>query len=165
MGSIERKQRLDYRNPMGYKVDYIVPQRVMVTYLYGYIEADDYNAIQERSFGLMDAGVAPIHTISVVDPHIRYARDLKTLVSMMKGLDRLHEKAGWLIQVSDNSMHRFISAWALQVVYKNMRFNTLDSFEAALRFLHDRDSTLADMDIPALLADYAAWKPVVDERS
>ncbi len=150
---------------MPHKTDYFIPQRVMITYLYGTVEAEDYTAIQETSFRLFDGGIAPIHTISVVDPHIKYGRDLKTIVTMMKGLDRLHEKAGWLIQVTESSMHRFISTWTLQIVYKNVRFQTVESVEAALTFLHDRDSTLADMNINALLADYAVWKPVVTEHS
>ncbi len=114
-----------------------------------------------RTCRLMDLGTAPIHVISIMDPQIQYARNLQTIVAMMKGTDELHPHSGWIVQVTQQSLHRFVSTWTIQLVYKNVRFHPVDTLSTALHFLKDRDVTLAALDIEAVLADYAAWKPIL----
>lgn len=143
---------------MGYKIDYLVPQRVLIYLLHGTMETVDIQNIQTNSFRLMDEGVAPIHTISVIDPHIKYAISLPTAVSKMKSLDSLHPNAGWLVQVSDQAIHRYMSTWSMQIVYKNARVHAVKTLREAVQFLIDRDSTLSALNVEALVSQYEAWK-------
>lgn len=146
---------------MAYKTDYLIPKRILLNYLYGTMDKGDFERLREDSFRLMDLGTAPIHVLSIMDPQIQYARNLQTIVAMMKGTDELHPHSGWIVQVTQQSLHRFVSTWTIQLVYKNVRFHPVDTLNTALQFLKDRDVTLAALDVDAVLADYAAWKPIL----
>lgn len=145
---------------MAYKIDYLVPQRVLTLLAYGTVEAVDFETLHLDSFRLIDEGSAPVHTISLIDPQTKYEKNLTTLIEMLKGPAKLHPDAGWVVQVSEQPVHRFIANLTFQAVYKNARFHTVKSLREALEFLVDRDTTLAGLDIEAALVQYAAWQAV-----
>ena len=144
---------------MAYKVGYLFPQRILATYLYDTMEASDFYAVAQDSYQMMETGRAPVHTLSIIDPHIKYPRDLKTIAVMIKSAGLPHPNVGWIVQVTDHTLHRFIGSWSVQLVVKNVRYHAVANLTEAVYFLKDRDQTLAALDLDTLHAQYALWKP------
>lgn len=145
---------------MAYKIGYLFPQRILATYLYDTLAEADFLALAQDSYQMMETGDAPVHTLSLIDPGVKYPRDLKSIAAMIKSAGTPHPKVGWVVQVSDHTLHRFVGSWSVQLVVKNIRYHAVTDLTAALHFLKDRDVTLAGVDVATVRNTYAAWKPV-----
>lgn len=148
---------------MAYKIGYVYPQRIMVTYLYDSIEAEDFVSLTKESFAMMETGTALVHTLSIIAPHTKHPRNPQTIAGLMRSAGNPHPKVGWVIQVTANALHRFVGTWSVQLVVKNARYHAVETPRQALCFLKDRDTTLESLDVDAVLDYFETWKPVTPE--
>jgi hypothetical protein len=128
---------------MTYRVDWLIPQRVVVIEINGDYTAQDLNesTLQVRD-QFLDTGVAPVHLIC----DVRHITSYPTQIFVIKQASEIylrHPNMGRLVLVGfDNPLMRFIANAVSQTM--RARFQQANSVEEAVQGLKAMDETLAD---------------------
>lgn len=126
---------------MPYKLDWIVPQRVLFGRMWGDPIPDEIRAFSLAIDREVAAGQPPVHVIIDVTAVKRTPVKLNELNSYLSR-DNL-AFFGWFIVVSGDPVGRFLGATVIQLVGLHTR--VFPDSAAAFRFLSSIDSTLPDL--------------------
>ncbi|MDX2162047.1 MAG: hypothetical protein SF162_12030 [bacterium] len=143
---------------MAYQLRWLVPNRIITLYMYDELKAEEFRQMTLTTLEMMEQGTAPIHTLSIVAPDAVYPKSPQAILSMIKSVNYIHPNTGWVMQISQNPVQRFVASMIAQGM-GNVRFATAHTVADALIFLKDRDVTLSDIDTAALAAVYERMKP------
>lgn len=147
---------------MGHKVDFIIPNRVLVIYMYDALALNDFQKIAEATFAALDtAEGSPIHNITYIEPNTDYPKTPETISSIVKsvGGGKSHPKTGWVITVSSSPIVRFVATVSAQMFMTGtMRYAATQSLEEALTYLKARDAGLSEMDVQATASAFESWR-------
>lgn len=126
---------------MPYKLDWIVPERVLLGRLWGDLQPEEIRRLAPGIHEEAARGQAPVYVI--VDT-IRVSHTPISMRELNSFLNRDDDKkTGLFILISENRIARFMGAVIMQLIGLNMRiFNDRPS---AFRFLNEIDSTLPDL--------------------
>ncbi|MFN8527416.1 MAG: hypothetical protein U0670_02250 [Anaerolineae bacterium] len=150
---------------MPFKVGWLIPARVVFVYSHGEITMDDYQYVTPIGAKYVDEGEAPVHTFTDSRDVKSMPRKVQEVIAMMRSMGSSSEKAGWIIHITPNSLHRFGGALVAQWFVKSGRFHAVTSPREGLMFLKERDSRLSDMDVDAVEAAYEAQRSAIRETS
>lgn len=143
---------------MPFKVEWVIPARVYSIYAYDNVTIEDYQHITPIAVQHSEAGEAPVHTISDSRDVTSTPSRPQEIRAMMRSMGTASEKAGWVIQVTPNPIHRFVGSLLAQWFVKSTRFHAATTFREALIFLKERDAGLSAVNLDEIEAAYEAWR-------
>ncbi|MDX2162048.1 MAG: hypothetical protein SF162_12035 [bacterium] len=135
---------------MPYKVEWLVPQRVITIYFYGKLVLEDFTAVATHTIAMMEDGIAPIHTLSVVDEVAEYPKSASAIIAMIRAGGSPHPNTGWVVQVTHSPVQRFMGAMMTHLFVGSLRYATAPTLGEAIQYLQERDPSLAALDPIAL---------------
>jgi hypothetical protein len=125
-------------------VEWLIPQRVIISHLSGVIRLQDVETLLAQQQKFVAEGTPLVHHISdglqIKSIEIR----LKTFQLLMKGVP-MSEKFGWHIDVTNNPVTRMTSTLVSQ--FLPVRVRSYATIKEAVRFLQEVDPSLQEAEI------------------
>lgn len=126
---------------MGAKVNWYVKDRIVLSYFWGHITAEEVEYVMNQSTDHVQSGIKPVHSIVHGLDVTKYPMNLPQVLQMTSVLK--NSDFGWFIMITDDRMARFMSSVVSQVT--KLKFRSIPSTEEAIEFLRDMDSSLPDL--------------------
>lgn len=126
---------------MPYKLDWIVPGKVLFGRMWGEPQADEIREFSPSINQAVASGQPPVHCIVEVTEINRTPFNLRELNSFLNRDNT--DSFGWFVLISDNLLARFLGTAVIQLA--RMRVRVFNDRPSAFRFLNEIDSTLPDL--------------------
>lgn len=126
---------------MPYKLDWVVPGKVLFGRMWGEPKPDEIREFSPSINRAVASGQPPVHCLVDVTGITRTPFNLRELNSFLNRDNT--ENFGWFILISDNLLARFLGTAVIQLA--QMRVRVFNDRPSALRFLNEIDSTLPDL--------------------
>lgn len=127
---------------MGYFQTWYVPERIIYFQLMGIVQLETLIEGQRAFFDEVRLSkAAPVHLIfDMEDVHVKgmHLKDMKAVMHP----SGLEDKLGWVLPLSQNPLVKFSVSVVSQMVVRHVRLRVGMTFEQAVRFLYDQDSSL-----------------------
>lgn len=128
---------------MAHDTTWLHTNRIILYRPSGTLIGDDVRGVSVQIQKMIHQGAAPVHVIvSLVKvTHIKLGFDeIRQIIN--ENDETTKPLTGWTVIVRHNSLSQFFASMAVQMF--NVDFAFVDSLDEALRFLKERDVSLAD---------------------
>lgn len=130
---------------MPYEIKWLVEGRVLYIKPVGDISLEDLEDSVTRMQAMLDAGEAPIHSIS----DNRFVGKFPTSLSTLRKLMSPHPKAsGWSLLIQENTATRFVSEMLTRVIVGQNRIKSFTNLFDTIKFLERNDQSLGKIQNP-----------------
>lgn len=130
---------------MGYKISWLVDQRIIFLYQYGITNIEELQQVIEDQMAMQTEGISPVH---VINDSTHIEKMLFGLADIKKVLNLPHVKgnAGWYVLVSPDRFKRFLANIAGE--FSGGRHREFATIQEAIDFLHSMDDSLGEIPLP-----------------
>ncbi|MCI0713908.1 MAG: hypothetical protein L0154_27375 [Chloroflexi bacterium] len=126
---------------MGAKVNWYVKDRIVLSYFWGNITAEEVEDVMNQSTDYVQSGIKPVHSIVHGLEVIKYPMNLPQVLQMTSVLK--NSDFGWFIMITDDRMARFMSSVVSQVT--KLKFRSIPTTGETVEFLRDMDPSLPEL--------------------
>lgn len=145
---------------MPYHVGFLIPDRILITYMTGTMTLDSFREIARKVFAAMDdANSNMIHAITVIEPDTEYPKNLQDIIGVLKETrgGAAHPKTSWVMTVTSSAIQRFVASLSTQLFVGRVRYGSAATMLEALEYLQSRDQSLADFKMEQIAAEFPQW--------
>ncbi|MFN8530166.1 MAG: hypothetical protein U0670_16325 [Anaerolineae bacterium] len=145
---------------MAYHVGFLIPDRILITYMTGTMTLDSFREISQKVFAAMDdANSTMIHAVTVIEPDTEYPKNLQDIIGVLKETrgGAAHPKTSWVMTVTSSAIQRFVASLSTQLFVGRVRYGSAPTMLEALEYLQSRDQSLAEFDMVKIAAEFPQW--------
>ena len=123
---------------MAYQLNWLLENRVLLQVAYGEITLEELHKMARELNDFLQMGTAPIHIIVDARQLKLFPRGVLPNYHAYKNLNP--KQLGWVIQVSDNQLLKYLASTVSHLIGFNLR--TFTDMPAALEFLKQAEAAL-----------------------